>query len=217
MKKLALCFFALFATQPILAMTSMAPLYQEAQASGLNRHVLSEALNAYGWAKSHNDINKPSILTVIDYSKPSTQKRLWVLDLKHQHVLMHTLVAHGSGTGNNYAKYFSNRFQSHQTSLGVFVTDSKPYYGKHGRSLRVHGLESGINNNAFRRDIEIHGAGYVSSSFAQSVGRLGRTWGCFGVSLAKAQKLINTTVGGSVIFAYASPENNDPVATNSWV
>lgn len=188
-------------------------LYASAKAQGLNSHVLTEALNSYNWAKAHGDVNNPNVLTVIDYSKPSTDKRLWVLSLKSHRVLLHTLVAHGSGSGNLYADRFSNRFHSHATSLGVFTTGIKPYYGKHGRSLRVHGLESGINNNAFPRAIEIHGANYVSPNFIHETGRLGRTWGCFGVSLKKVTQVVNYTVGGSVVFAYASPENNDPIAT----
>lgn len=188
-------------------------LYTNAQAQGLSAHVLTEALNSYNWAKAHGDVNNPNVLTVIDYSKPSTDKRLWVLDLKNHRVLMHTLVAHGSGSGALYADHFSNRFHSHATSLGVFTTSLRPYYGKHGRSLRMHGLESGINNNAFPRAIEIHGANYVSQQFIKYTGRLGRTWGCFGVSLNKVTKVVNYTVGGSVVFAYASPENNDPIAT----
>lgn len=188
-------------------------LYSNAKAQGLSTHVLTEALNSYNWAKAHNDVKNPNVLTVIDYSKPSTQKRLWVLDLKNHHVLMHTLVAHGSGSGNLYADRFSNSFQSHETSLGVFTTGLRPYYGKHGRSLRVHGLEQGVNNNAYPRAIEIHGASYVSPTFIHETGRLGRTWGCFGVSLSKAKQVVSDTVGGSVVFAYASPENNDPIAT----
>lgn len=196
------------ASQPT---NSLGQLYANAEKSGLSQQVLSDALKSDAWAKAHGTVENPNILTVVDYSKPSTEKRLWVLDLKTDTVLMNTLVAQGKNTGLNYATHFSNDPSSHETSLGVYTTGMSPYFGKHGRSLKVYGLEKGINNNAYSRAIEIHGASYVSASVAESMGRLGRTFGCFGVSQDAINKIVNYTQGGSVLFAYAQPENNDPI------
>ncbi len=193
------------------ATTDSSALYSNAKASGLNADVLHKALNAYSWAKTHDKVSNPNVLTVIDYSLPSTEKRLWVLDLKSNKVLMNTLVAHGHNSGDVYANQFSNSPESRKTSLGVYTTADLPFYGKHGRALKVYGLEQGINSNAYNRAIEIHGAQYVSDS-AASNGRIGRTFGCFGMSPDKVQTMISYTQGGSVLFAYAAPENKDPVA-----
>ncbi|PHQ80259.1 MAG: hypothetical protein COB66_05170 [Coxiella sp. (in: Bacteria)] len=187
-------------------------LYSNAAEAGLNAHVLGEALNGYHWAKSHGDVHNSNILTVVDYTKPSTDKRLWVLNLNTNKVLMHALVAHGHNSGLVYANHFSNQNNSHETSLGVFTTGSSPFYGHDGHALKVHGLESGINSNAYARAIEIHGAQYVSNYDIKTYGRIGRTYGCFGVSPGKINKLIDYTKGGSVLFAYAPAENNDPIA-----
>lgn len=195
--------------------SNLSELYANAQKSGLNHQVLSDALNSYDWAKMHSTVTNPEVLTVIDYSKPSTDKRLWVLDLKTDSVLMNTLVAQGKNTGLNYAVHFSNSPSSHESSLGVYTTGLSPYFGKHGRSLKVYGLEKGINNNAYERAIEIHGASYVSPTIAETTGRIGRTFGCFGVSQTAINKLVNYTQGGSVLFAYAAPENTDPVIKGS--
>ncbi len=186
-------------------------LYINAEKAGLSPKVLKTALTSYEWAKQHNKVKNPDVLTVVDYSKPSSAKRLWVINLKSKEVILNTYVAHASSSGIQYAKHFSNSFHSHMTSLGVYITDSQPYYGKHGRSLRVHGLEKGINDNAYKRMVEIHGANYVSKTAIQKYGRIGRTWGCFGVSKHIARELVDDTVGGSVLFAYAAQEDNDNI------
>ena len=193
---------------------NLSELYATAQQSGLPHQVLTDALHSYDWAKTHGTVENPNVLTVVDYSMPSTAKRMWVLDLKTDTVLLNTLVAQGKNTGLNYATHFSNDPSSHETSLGVYTTGMSPYFGKHGRSLKVYGLEKGINNNAYSRAIEIHGAAYVSPTIAEATGRIGRTFGCFGVSQAVIDKVVGYTQGGSVLFAYAAPENSDPVVAN---
>jgi hypothetical protein len=192
--------------------TDLTTLYSNAQESGLSYQPLHAALNSYAWAKRHGDVHNPNVLTVIDYTLPSTQKRLWVLDLKNNTVLTTALVAHGHNSGYIYARHFSNSFKSHETSLGVYETALHPFYGHHGRSLKVHGLEPGINSNAYARAIEIHPAGYVTQSDITKYGRIGRTYGCFGLNPHIAERIVNETKGGSVLFAYANPENSDPVA-----
>ena len=158
------------------------------------------AMKAYERAKQQGKVKK-SILTIIDYSLPSTKPRMWVIDTTKKKVMFHTLVAHGSGSGGNHAQYFSDRPGSNQTSLGVFVTGST-YQGKHGRSLTLHGLEKGINGNAYNRRIVIHSANYVSEQMVNSQGRLGRILGCPALSHQVAQPIIQTIKDGSVVFSY---------------
>ncbi len=190
---------------------NLAKLYQHAEDAGLNAHVLHLALNSYNWARRQGDVNNPNVLTVIDYSLPSTQKRLWVLDLKHSKVLTTALVSHGHKSGYIYAHSFSNSVNSHKTSLGVYATGMHPFYGANGRSLKMRGLEPGINSNALARAIEIHAAAYVSTYDIQKYGRIGRTYGCFALNPHVANRVMNETVGGSILFAYAKQENKDPV------
>lgn len=194
---------------------SLSKLYSNAEAAGLSSHVLGEALNAYSWAKSHGKVHNPDVLTVVDFTKPSTQKRLWVLNLKSDTVMTKALVAHGHNSGYVNATNFSNAFNSHESSLGVYTTGTTYYYGHHGRSLKMFGLEKGINDHAYARAIEMHSANYVSPTDIKEYGRIGRTYGCFGLNPQVAEKIIGQTKGGSVLFAYAAPENHDPVATAS--
>jgi hypothetical protein len=140
-------------------------------------------------------------LALIDYSRPSTQKRLWVFDLPSRTLLHEELVAHGRGSGEHLASAFSNLLGSHQSSLGLFRT-AETYQGGHGYSLRLDGLEPGINHRARERDIVIHGAPYVSDATAQSLGRLGRSWGCPAVPLEVTRQLIDDIKGGQLLFAY---------------
>src|SRR5690606_1715776 len=117
------------------------------------------------------------ILTIIDFTLPSSQKRMWVIDMKENKVLYNTVVSHGKNSGKEYATRFSNRPESHQSSLGFYAT-AETYIGKHGLSLRLDGLEKGINDNARMRDIVIHGASYANESWVDAQGWLGRSYGC---------------------------------------
>jgi hypothetical protein len=170
----------------------------------INPRVYQMAMKAYQRATRMGVAKKP-VMTIIDYSLPSTQPRMWVIDTARNKVMFHTHVAHGSGSGGNKAERFSDVPGSYQTSLGVFVTGST-YQGKHGTSLELHGLEKGINGNALRRRIVIHGAHYVSDHIIQSKGRLGRSWGCPALNTKVAQPIIQTIKGGSLIFAYYPDE-----------
>ena len=170
---------------------------------------LKYAINGYRWAVKHHEVRNPGVLTLVDFSKPSYEKRLWVIDLKNDHVLMNMHVAQARNTGAVYAKRFSNQPGSRESSPGVFTTQDV-YDGEHGESLRVNGLESGINNNALSRAVVIHPAAYMTPSFIKQNGYAGRSWGCFAVNPAKADKFIRLIKGGSVLFAYASPEERDP-------
>lgn len=170
---------------------------------------LKFAINAYQWALDHHDVSNPNILTVVDFTKPSDEKRLWVINLKNDEVLMHTYVAQGRNTGKLYARHFSNIPGSLESSPGIFTTEDTAYDGEHGRSLRVNGLEAGINSNALARAIVIHQASYVTSQFIQANGYAGRSWGCFAVSPRLAERLISLVKGGTVLFADAPQEKED--------
>ena len=175
--------------------------FAEADIGTLDRTVLDLALGAATCAIRAGDVKAPKTLTVIDYSKPSSQERLWVFDLTTRELVYEELVAHGQGTGADLARKFSNNNESHQTSLGLFVTDTT-YVGKNGYSLRLDGLDSGYNDNARERAIVMHGAPYVSETFVKANGRLGRSWGCPAVSDAVARQLIDRVKGGGLVFAY---------------
>jgi hypothetical protein len=146
-------------------------------------------------------IEDPSTLTVIDYSRPSTAKRLWVFDLRARTLAYEELVAHGKGSGENLATSFSNEPNSLQSSLGLFLTEDT-YVGKNGYSLRLRGLDEGFNDRAFERAIVMHGAPYVSDEIARTNGRLGRSWGCPALREGVARAVIDRVKGTGLVFAY---------------
>ncbi len=164
------------------------------------REVLDAALRAYQCGRAEGQFDSP-VLTVIDYSLPSTEKRLWVIDLARRQVLFHELVAHGQNSGEAYAVEFSNRPQSRQSSLGLFRTDDV-YDGRHGESLRLIGLEPGINDRAEERRIVMHGAAYVNARVVQRFGKLGRSWGCPAVDRAVLPRILEHIKEGTALFAY---------------
>lgn len=151
-----------------------------------------------GYLRIEN-IAKGNIITIIDFSKPSTEKRFFVIDLKKKELLYKCYVAHGKNSGENYAKYFSNQPRSLQSCLGFFLT-AETYFGRNGYSLRLDGLEKGINDNARDREIVIHGAAYVSQEFINRYGRLGRSWGCPALPLENLKELLDTISNGSCLF-----------------
>ncbi len=175
------------------SLTSLAPT--------LRPEVLRLALQARDCAGRRRLVPMSDLLTVIDYSLPSTQPRLWVFDLGTRRLAFHELVAHGRNSGDNATTRFSNEPGSHQSSLGLFVTEA-PYVGRNGYSLRLRGLEPGVNDRALERAIVIHGAPYVSPETTKQLGRLGRSWGCPAVALRVARRLIDSIKGGSTVFAY---------------
>ena len=169
---------------------------------GLSPQVLRMALDRVACAKAQGVSGREDLLTVIDYSLPSTEPRLWVLDLERGKVLYHELVAHGKGSGDNYATRFSNQPNSLQTSLGLFRT-AGTYSGGNGYSLKLQGLDDGINDLAESRAIVMHGAWYVSEAQIRGQGRLGRSWGCPALSESMARPVIDTIKGGSFVFSYS--------------
>jgi hypothetical protein len=167
----------------------------------INTTVFGLALRAANCAVRSGAVASPSTLTVIDYSKPSTEKRLWVFDLRSHEMVFEELVAHGQGSGGNVPTLFSNDPETHRTSLGLFRT-ADTYVGKNGYSLRLDGLDPGFNDHARERAIVMHGAPYVSAEFAQAQGRLGRSWGCPALEADVAREVIDRVKGGGLIFAY---------------
>lgn len=170
-------------------------------APGLDPHALEAALIALKRLQSNGTKVRADVLTVIDYTKPSTERRLWVFDLAHLRVLFEELTAHGKNSGDNQAFRFSNAPDSLMTSLGAFLTGDT-YIGKHGLSLRLQGLEKGINDNSMKREIVIHAAAYISDAIARKKGRIGRSWGCPAVRPEISRRLIEAVEGGTLVLAY---------------
>ncbi|MGA7236212.1 MAG: murein L,D-transpeptidase catalytic domain family protein [Bryobacteraceae bacterium] len=162
---------------------------------------LQAALTALKRVLANGAKVRSDVITVIDYTKSSTEHRLWVFDLAHTRVLFDELAAHGRNSGDNLAMRFSNAPDSLMTSLGVFLT-GETYIGKHGLSLRLEGLEKGFNDNSMARAIVLHAADYVSDAIATATGRIGRSWGCPAVRPEISRRLIQTLQGGSLILAY---------------
>jgi hypothetical protein len=172
-----------------------------AQAPGLDPNVLQLALQARECATARGAVRHPNRLAVIDYSRPSTERRLWVFDLAAAKLLFAEYVAHGKHSGENMTTHFSNLEGSLQSSLGLF-TAGETYDGENGYSLRMDGLEPGVNDRARDRLLVMHGADYVDPVQARRQGRLGRSWGCPAVRREVAHKLIDSLKGGQMVFAY---------------
>lgn len=167
----------------------------------LSQNLYRLALRGYLKLKAAHRLSSP-LLSIVDFSLPSSQKRLFIIDMDQQKVLLHTLVAHGRNSGENMASRFSNMDASHQSSLGFYITGGT-YLGSNGYSLKLKGLEPGFNDKAESRAIVLHGAPYVSEQVVKSTGRLGRSWGCPAVSQQEHKKIIDLIKGGSCLFIYA--------------
>lgn len=170
------------------------------RAPKLDKKVLKLALVAYKKASSKGSVKK-QVLTVIDYSLPSSKQRMWIFDLRKEKLLYNTHVAHGMNSGMNTPHHFSNKTSSRATSLGTYITRDT-YMGSKGLSLNLQGLERGFNDNAYNRRVVIHGAWYVEPDFIKKTGRAGRSWGCPSIAKTLAKPVINTIKNGSVVFAY---------------
>lgn len=165
-----------------------------------NSESFTRAFEGFQLLKSKGIVKK-NILTIIDFSLSSSKKRLWIIDMNTNEILLNTLVAHGKNSGDNYAVNFSNKNESYKSSLGFFAT-GEVYRGKHGLSLKLDGLEKGINDNARKRAVVIHGADYVSNTFIRNHKRLGRSQGCPAVPIEFSKKIIETIKDKSCLFIY---------------
>lgn len=169
----------------------------------LSSDVFRKALKGYVYLKYTNELENSRYLTILDFSKRSDQRRLWVLDLEKREVLYNELVAHGKNSGDKFASSFSNTSNSKKSSLGFYVT-GETYNGKHQYSMKLRGLEPGFNSNAFARGIVMHGANYVSEQIAEAQNSVGRSFGCPAVSNEVNRQLVNLLTGGSCFFIYHS-------------
>ncbi len=173
---------------------------------GLGRQVFDYAIKGLNFMKEMGTLGNEQIISIVDFSKPSSEKRLFIIDLKNYKVLFNTYVAHGMQSGKEFANQFSNRPESNKSSLGFYET-METYVGGNGYSLRLQGIEQGINDNANRRAIVMHGAGYVDENLIHSQGYIGRSWGCPAVPPRLSKPIIDIIKNGTCLFIY-SPEIN---------
>ncbi|WP_276499718.1 murein L,D-transpeptidase catalytic domain family protein [Pontibacter litorisediminis] len=171
---------------------------------GLSYEVFEKAVVGFQNFKRLQMVSpEKSILSVVDFTKSSAQKRLWIIDLKSKKILFNTLVAHGRNTGQDKATQFSNENGSYMSSLGFYITDAT-YYGKHGLSLRLQGMDEGYNSNAMERAIVMHGADYATEKFVKQYGRLGRSLGCPAIPREISSDVIEAIKDKSVLYIHGS-------------
>jgi hypothetical protein len=173
---------------------------------GLSKQAFNYAIKGFNYLIQHGKFVNDNIISIIDFTLPSSKKRLFVLDLNDFRVLYYTYVAHGVNSGREYANQFSNTPSSYKSSLGFYET-LNTYIGEHGYSLRLEGLEKGINDNANSRDIVIHAADYVNESLIRVQGYIGRSWGCPALPEKLHKPIIDKIKNGTCLFIY-SPENS---------
>ena len=178
---------------------------------GLDETLHFEAFEQAMYGLEKINAKNKNIITIIDFTLPSSEKRMVVLDLAKKQVLFHTIVSHGRNSGEKYATSFSNKHGSYQSSLGFYLTENT-YFGANGYSLRLEGLEKGINDQAKPRAVVIHGADYCSEEVIKSTGRLGRSYGCPALPREINEAVIDTIKNGSLLYIYA---NNKEYATTS--
>jgi hypothetical protein len=170
---------------------------------GLSEKAFNYALKGFNYLVQHGKLTKENIISIVDFTLPSSRKRLFVIDLDDYRVLYNTYVAHGVNSGREYANEFSNKPASYKSSLGFYQT-LNTYIGEHGYSLRLDGLEKGINDNANSRDIVIHAADYVNESFIRAQGYIGRSWGCPALPEKLHKPIIDKIKNGSCLFIYGT-------------
>jgi hypothetical protein len=168
---------------------------------GLSKHAYDLAIKGFKKLKQAGELANDSVLSIIDFSQPSSSKRLYVLDLKNYKILFNTYVAHGKNSGKEWAQSFSNQPHSYKSSLGFYITGDT-YNGNNGYSLKLEGVEKGVNDKAYHRAIVIHGAEYVDESYIESQGYIGRSEGCPAVPVRLHKPIINTIKEGSCLFIY---------------
>ena len=224
MQKLIVCLLFLFPSSRLVTgmgenqslistldteLSAIRQLFKEMQLAGIiDFTAFRQAVTGY---RKIEQKEKP-VMTIIDFTKPSTAKRLFVLDMEKKEILFSSVVSHGRNSGGNYATSFSNEYGSYKSSLGFYLTENT-YQGRNGYSMILNGLEKGINDRAKQRAIVVHGATYANPSVATSSGKLGRSQGCPALPRAVAKPIINTIKGGSILFIYAG--NADYLAQSS--
>lgn len=199
-KKLSVAPKTVPSTSPSAQKTTIQAAKLASLAKDLKVGTLEEALKIYNCATKLN-IKHRNYLVLIDFTKPSNQKRLWLFDLNDNKLLYHELVAHGVNSGLLYATQFSNRVNSRMSSIGLYTTGT-PYKGGVGDALKLHGQEKGFNDNAFQRTIVFHGSWYVTDDFVKKYGRAGRSWGCPAVNHDLAKPIIDAINNGALLLIY---------------
>jgi L,D-transpeptidase catalytic domain len=178
----------------------------ELEKKGLKKETFVYAYNGYKKLEEEGKLNKEGLITICDFSQSSKRKRLYLINLKECKLLMNTYVAHGKNSGGEFAKKFSNKPESLQSSLGFYKT-KRTYYGTHGLALTISGLEPGFNDKAERRKIVVHGSQYIGDNYLRWGGYMGRSFGCPAVPMKHSKKLINTIKDGSCLFIYHPNKN----------
>lgn len=176
------------------------------QEYGLSKEAFNYAWTGYQYLLEHDKIKRNDHLTICDFSQSSKQKRLYIIDLEKNELVINTWVAHGKNSGAEYATKFSNSPESLQSSLGFYIT-SNTYIGKHGLSLKLNGADPGFNDKALVRTIVIHGADYVNASRLKAGLYMGRSWGCPAVPQQESGTIINTIKNGTCLFIYHPSRN----------
>jgi hypothetical protein len=176
-------------------------VYNQINAPELNFEAFKHAFKGHNLLRHKKLLNNNSILTIIDYSKPSNAERFFVIDINSRKLLYRSLVAHGKNSGINYASSFSNKQSSYKSSIGFFLT-GETYMGRHGFSLRLNGLEKDINDNARKRAIVIHSASYVNEEYIKKYGRLGRSHGCPALPAYDFKNIVELIKNKTCLFIY---------------
>ena len=191
--------------KPALISSLSMQLYEKLnlESLGLSSQAYFHAIIGFEKMQNAGKFCGQHLLSIIDFTKPSSQKRLFVIDLQEEKILFNTYVAHGQNSGNLYAVKFSNKPSSFQSSLGFYETNDT-YLGKHGYSLHLNGLEKGINDKADERAIVIHGAAYVSEGIINMQGYIGRSWGCPAIPEKLSKPIIDKIKEGTCLFIFAN-------------
>jgi len=174
----------------------------ELDSLGLSKEAFAYAYRGYIYLNEHHLLNRNNIISICDFSQSSRNKRLYIIDLEQRKVVINTFVAHGRGSGSEYAHRFSNNSRSHKSSLGFYITERSTYYGNHGLALRIHGVEKGFNDRACGRNIVVHGSRYVGEDFIRSNRFNGRSFGCPAVPFEESGDVIEAIKDGTCLFIY---------------
>jgi hypothetical protein len=172
---------------------------------GMEKAVFYQAYKGYQYLLSKGMLSNSNYLTIADYSQSSTNKRLYVIDLFEGRVLFNTYVSHGKNSGSEYATSFSNSRNSNKTSLGFMIT-AETYKGKAGYSLKLDGLENGINDNVRERYVVMHGSRFVNDRRIYEKGTIANSLGCPAIPSTESRQVIDVIKGGSCFFSYSPDE-----------
>lgn len=188
--------------------SEIASLYKELALAenGLSKSAFAYAYKGYQHLLKKQVIDEPGYLTICDFSQSSKNKRLYLIDMADEKLVLTTYVAHGRNSGSEYANRFSNKPSSLQSSLGFYITNST-YYGEHGLSLRITGLEKGYNDKALQRNIVVHGADYIDENWLHNSNTMGRSYGCPAIPEKESKEIITTIKNGSCLFIYHPSKN----------